>query len=164
MKILDDALIRDLTARAVASPRLRAHHNLHETLEDPVQRLLVAVLPGTHIRPHCHPEPKWELILALRGQMVLMFFSPDGQVEQRMVISPQGPLTAIEIPPGRLHSLFPVDGPAAFLELKPGPYLPSGAADFAAWAPAEGESAVPAFQAWLRNAAPGDTFTRLTGK
>lgn len=160
MKTLDDALIRDLTARAVASPRLRAHHNLHDTLEDPVQRLLVAVLPGTHIRPHCHPAPKWELILAVRGRLALVFFSPDGRVEERVELSPHGPLTAVEIPPGRMHSLFPVDDPAVFLEMKPGPYLPSGPADFAAWAPAEGEPAVPEFQAWLRNAAPGNTFYR----
>lgn len=160
MKTLDDALIGELLASAAASPRRRAHHNLHPTLEDPVQRLLVAVLPGTHIRPHGHPAPKWELILALRGQLTLVFFDGEGRVTERLELSPTGPVTAVEIPPGRLHSLFPSGGPAAFLELKPGPYQPSGPADFAAWAPAEGDATVAAFQSWLSDAAPGDTFPR----
>jgi cupin fold WbuC family metalloprotein len=158
VKTLDDALTADLTARAAASPRLRAHHNLHDTLEDPVQRLLVAALPGTHIRPHCHPAPKWEMILALRGRLALVFFDDAGRVEQRLELSPDGPVTAVEIPPGQWHTLCPMGGPVTFLEMKPGPYLPSGPADFAAWAPAEGEADVPAFQSWLQTAATGDTF------
>jgi hypothetical protein len=45
----------------------------------------------------------------------------------------------------------------AFLEIKEGPYDPATATEYAAWAPAEGDAAVPEFTAWLRGAQPGDT-------
>lgn len=39
---------------AATSPRLRAHRNFHPELSDPVQRLAIAMEPGTYIRPHRH--------------------------------------------------------------------------------------------------------------
>jgi len=158
MKILDDTLLDTLIATAGGLPRLRTHHNLHPELSDPVQRLVVAVAPGTYIRPHRHPAPKWEMILALRGTLTLVFFDAAGTVLQRLTLAAGGPVTAVEIPPGSLHTLFPETGPAAFLEMKPGPYVPAGPEDFADWAPAEGDTQVPAFLDWLNTAITGDHF------
>jgi len=56
IKQIDNKLLDDLTAKAVTSPRKRAHHNLHDALEDPVQRLCVSIEPGTYIRPHRHAD------------------------------------------------------------------------------------------------------------
>jgi cupin fold WbuC family metalloprotein len=158
MKILDDTLLDSLITTAGDLPRLRTHHNLHPELSDPVQRLVVAVAPGTYIRPHRHPAPKWEMILALRGTLTLVFFDAAGTVLQRLSLAAAGPVTAVEIPPGSLHTLFSDADPAAFLEMKPGPYAPSGPEDFAGWAPSEGDAAVAAFQDWLKTAAPGEYF------
>ncbi|MDO8331186.1 MAG: WbuC family cupin fold metalloprotein [Fluviicoccus sp.] len=158
MKILDDTLLETLIATAGGLPRLRTHHNLHQELSDPVQRLVVSVAPGTYIQPHRHPAPKWEMILALRGTLTLVFFDTAGTIQQRLTLAAGGPVTAVEIPPGSLHTLFPGADSAAFLEMKPGPYAPSGPEDFAEWAPSEGDAAVAAFQDWLKTAAPGDHF------
>ena len=66
-------LVGELSARAAASPRRRANHNLHPELADPVQRFLNAMEPGTYVRPHRHmaPEPKWELFVVLDGEVVV---------------------------------------------------------------------------------------------
>ena len=98
------------------------------------------------------------MILALRGALTLVFFDAAGTVLQRLTLAAAGPVTTVEIPPGSLHTLFPDTGPAAFLEMKPGPYAPSGPEDFAGWAPSEGDAAVAAFQDWLKTAAPGEHF------
>src|SRR5512137_2317552 len=98
MKLIDDRLLDDLTSRASASARKRAHHNLHPVLEDPVQRLCVAIEPGTYIRPHRHADPlTWEIFLMLRGSAVLLLFDDLGRVKERVVLAAQGPVHAVEI-------------------------------------------------------------------
>ncbi len=57
--------------RRQRSPRLRAHRNFHPELTDPVQRLAIAMEPGTYIRPHRHPHT-FELLLALSGRFVVL--------------------------------------------------------------------------------------------
>ena len=54
---LDAALLDELCARARSVPRLRAHHNLHDSPEAPAHRLLVAMEPGSYVRPHRHLDP-----------------------------------------------------------------------------------------------------------
>ena len=66
---------------------------------------------------------------------------------------------AYDTPNGTWHTVIPVAGPAAFLEVKQGPYDPATAADFASWAPAEGEGSVPRFQQWLREAPTGSLYS-----
>lgn len=58
MKIINEALLDETTGRAKQSPRLRMNYNFHEHLDDPVNRLLNALEPGTYLRPHRHLNPK----------------------------------------------------------------------------------------------------------
>ncbi len=57
--------------QAANSPRLRAHRNLHPELSDPVQRLAIAMEPGTYVRPHRHPHT-FELLTALSGRFLVL--------------------------------------------------------------------------------------------
>ncbi len=54
MKRIYNAALRALSAEAATSPRRRKNLNLHETLDDPIQRLCNAFEPGTYLRPHRH--------------------------------------------------------------------------------------------------------------
>ncbi|EBF7750491.1 cupin fold metalloprotein, WbuC family, partial [Salmonella enterica] len=45
MKQLTFNDLRKQSAQAANSPRLRAHHNFHPELSDPVQRLAIAMEP-----------------------------------------------------------------------------------------------------------------------
>jgi hypothetical protein len=45
-----------LSKEARLSPRQRMNHNFHAELSDPIQRLAIAMEPGTYIRPH-RPQP-----------------------------------------------------------------------------------------------------------
>ena len=66
MKQIDAALLNSLSAKAKESPRKRAHFNLHPELNDPVQRLCIAMEPNTYVRPHRHSDPEsWELLMIL---------------------------------------------------------------------------------------------------
>ena len=157
MKQIDKRLFDELTAKAAASPRMRAHHNLHPVLEDPVQRLCVAIEPGTYIRPHRHADPPtWELFSLLRGTAVFLIFDDTGKVLQRAVLDARGPLQAIEIPAAVWHTIVPLETGTIFLEVKQGPYAAPRDGNSAIWAPAEGEPETVLFEAWYRSAQVGD--------
>lgn len=157
MQCFDTALFDELTARARRALRLRAHHNVHGDLADPVQRLFIAIEPGSYVRPHRHPPSQpWEFFMVLRGRLLLVLFDDDGRVSRREEVAADGPLRAVEIPAGSWHSVVALESGALFLELKQGPYMALSDDGFAPWAPQEGEAAAAAFQQWLLQAQPGD--------
>ncbi len=160
-KTIDDKLFSRLKNDAKNSPRKRSHYNLHENLDDPVQRLCIALHPGSYLRPHRHPEEyKWEMMLALQGQIHLAFFDGDGRLLEKIQLSEQGPVHALEVPPNTWHSLFTVDKQAVIMEIKQGPYVPLGNENFASWAPEEGTAEVSGFLQWCRNSKPGDRYSQ----
>ncbi len=155
LKLLPQALLDELAAKAAASPRLRAHHNIHATSADPVQRFLVVAQGDAYFRPHRHAS-RAELALLLRGSVDVLLFDERGRVLARHPVGADTGSFAYETAQGLWHTLVPCAAGCAFLEIKEGPYDPATAVQFAAWAPPEGDAAVPAFRAWLRNAQPGD--------
>ena len=50
MKIINEQLLDETQAKALQSPRLRMNYNFHEKLDDPINRLLNAMEPGTYLR------------------------------------------------------------------------------------------------------------------
>ena len=90
----------------------------------------------------------------------MLTFDEQGRVLARHRVGAHGAALAYETPADTWHTLVPgVDG-GSFLEIKQGPYDPATAADFAAWAPAEGDNRRRRFLEWLRAAQPGDTAPR----
>src|SRR5438105_15119271 len=67
VKLLSRTLLDELVAKAAASPRARAHHNLHAGPEDPVQRFVVAARANSYFRPHRHAA-RAELAVIVRGR------------------------------------------------------------------------------------------------
>jgi cupin fold WbuC family metalloprotein len=158
MRLFEDKLIDELAAKAAESPRRRAHFNIHASAADAVQRFLVVAQADTYFRPHLH-QTNSELALVLRGRMELVTFDCVGHVLTRQDIGEGTGRFAYETAQGTWHTLIPVAGPVAFLEVKQGPYDAATAADFAKWAPAEGEGSVPRFQQWLREAQLGSLYS-----
>lgn len=92
MKIFDTTLMQHLSAQAKANPRLRQNLNLHDNLNDPSQRLLNAMEPGSYIRPHRHlVHPKPEGFVAVSGRLALLTFDGQGVVTQVVCIGPHEP-------------------------------------------------------------------------
>lgn len=152
MKLFDTRLLDEMAAQAAASPRRRAHHTVHASADDPVQRFFVVADRQSYFRPHRHLS-KSELALAVKGRFALIEFDESGRVTARHVIG--GDVFAYEAPRATWHTLIAQEDGSAFLEIKEGPYDPATAVEFAAWAPPEGDGRVPDFMQWLRSAAPG---------
>jgi cupin fold WbuC family metalloprotein len=155
LKLLPHALLDELATKAAASPRARAHHNIHATPADPVQRFLVVAEGHSYFRPHRHAS-RSELALLVRGRVDLLIFDEGGIVLARHAVGEDAGTFGYETPQGTWHTLVPGSGGCAFLEIKEGPYDPATAVQFAPWSPAEGDPAAPGFCSWLRGARPGD--------
>jgi cupin fold WbuC family metalloprotein len=154
MKVFTHALLDELAARATASPRKRAHHNVHASSDDRVQRFFVAADRGTYIRPHRHLT-RSELAIAVRGRFDVVVFDESGRVIERGAVGEGTPGLGYETSLGTWHTLIAQSDGSTFLEIKEGPYDPKTAAEFAPWAPPEGDPAVGAYLDWLRTAQPG---------
>jgi cupin fold WbuC family metalloprotein len=139
VKIIDSALLADLSAQAKLNPRLRKNLNLHGNYDEPSQRLLNAMEPDSYIRPHRHlRDPKPESFVGLRGKMVLLIFSDAGVVEKVVPFGPGEDAIGVDLSPGIWHTVVCLQEGSVFYETKPGPFIPIYKKDMAAWAPEEG--------------------------
>lgn len=154
VKTIDAARLADLSAEAQAAPRLRKNLNLHETLEDPIQRLLNALEPDTYIRPHRHPDGVWEVFVLLSGACTLLVFDEDGTVTERVELGQSG-IRIAEIPAGCWHGVVSRTRGTVVMETKPGPYVPGR---FAPWSPEEGQPEAAILLDWARSAEVGERF------
>src|ERR1700758_3258824 len=99
VKLLSRALLTELAARAAASPRARAHHNIHATPADLVQRFIVVARPDSYFRPHRHAA-RAELALLLRGRVEVLTFDERGRVLARYAVGDGTESMAYETAPG----------------------------------------------------------------
>lgn len=159
MKILDANLFDTLSSEAAETPRLRKHLNLHASYDEPSQRLLIAMEPGSYLRPHRHLViPKPENFVCLRGAMMIVHFGDGGAIISAVRIGPGEEVAGADVPSGEWHTVFSLETGSIFLETKPGPYTSIPAGDMAGWAPAEGDVEVLEYQKRLHAAA----FNALT--
>ena len=146
MRPIDTALVDNLIAEAALSPRKRAIFRFHEH-EEPVQRMLNAVRSDSYVQPHRHADPdKTELFYAIRGRLLALTFTDDGQVARRLVLDPAGPVMGCDIPPRTYHAVLALDDVAVALEIIQGPYDAATHKQFAPWAPADEAAGL----AWLK--------------
>lgn len=150
MKRIDSDLMAELTQAAAAGARLRQHRNFHASLDDPCQRLVVAMMPGSYIPPHRHlSTPKDELFVMLQGEAAVVIFSETGDVETVTKIGSGSRTVGAEIPAGAWHTVIALKE-SVFLEVKAGPYAPLPNEDRAAWAPLEGDAEAAGYLEGLR--------------
>lgn len=153
MKQITFSDLQQQSEAAAHSPRLRAHRNFHPQLSDPVQRLAIAMEPGTYVRPHRHPHT-FELLLPLSGRFVVLNFDEAGVVTRRVVLGED--CMALEMDAGTWHAVLSLDKGGVIFEVKHGGYQPVTEQDVAAWAPAEGEPGTTELMAWYQHVQPGD--------
>lgn len=136
MKIINEQLLNETTEKAKQSPRLRMNYNFHERLDDPVNRLINAMEPGTYIRPHRHLNPeKYESYLLLRGKVITFIFDNEGNITEKLILDPKLGIYGAEIKAGTWHGLLVLESGSVVYEVKPGPFTPLCAEDFAPWSP-----------------------------
>lgn len=139
-----------LCQQALDNERLRLHRNIHADHAEPCQRLFIAMQPGSYVAPHRHTAPaKSETFIALQGCLGLLFFDDLGRVRNKVEIGPDRTYRLCDIPAGVWHTAVALESDSVFLEVKPGPYCPVSAVDWASWAPTSGSREAPDYLAFL---------------
>lgn len=156
MRVIDARELTALSAEAAGRPRRRLNINLHGEPADSVQRMVIAFEPETYVRAHRHPA-QFETFVLLCGRASLLSFADDGTVERRIELAGDG-ARLVEIPAGTWHSLVSQASGTLVVEVKPGPYQPTGEVDFAAWAPPEDHADAGRCRDWMGMCAAGERF------
>ncbi len=136
IQLINQQLLDDTSLEAVNNIRLRMNYNIHSHLDDPVNRMLNALEPGTYLPPHRHASPpKTESYIVLRGELDVLVFDDDGNLFQRTTLNPEIGNYGVDIPAGVWHSMIVKKTGTVIYEVKQGPFTPLVPEDFASWAP-----------------------------
>ena len=136
IRTISQQMIVDLIVQAEQSPRKRTIYRLHEH-EEPVQRMVNALVPGTYTPPHKHENPdKVEFFSILVGKVAILQFDASGTVENIYILDAEGTLRIADIAPRTYHALVALE-PSAVVEVIQGPYDARTHKQFAPWCPAE---------------------------
>lgn len=128
MKITQ-AIMDQLTEQAKASPRLRMNMDLRNSDADQSQRMLNAIEPGSMLPIHRHQKTS-ETVVCLRGRLVEEYYDELERIcTDRIELSPNGPIVAINIPAGQWHTVHALESGTVIMEFKNGPYEPTGFED-----------------------------------
>lgn len=143
MKSFDQEYLNDLILAAKSNLRQRQHINIHQSYQEPCQRLFNAIEPASYIRPHRHiSDNKEELLVAVRGSLAVLNFDDNGTMVSTVLIGTEkyegNYSIGVEVPPCTWHTVVALEKGSVLLEVKAGPFNPDMPKDFAPWAPAEG--------------------------
>ncbi len=127
--VIDNKVLDELSSKAKASPRLRMNLDLRNSENDGSQRMLNAIEPGSPERIHRHQHTS-ETVVCLRGKVVEEFYDELERIcTDSIVLTPNGPNVAVNIPAGQWHSIRAVESGSVVLAVKDGRYEPLSDAD-----------------------------------
>jgi cupin fold WbuC family metalloprotein len=136
---IDDSIIQTAVQASRKSPRGRIILPFHLSEQDPLQRMLNVLQPGSYVQPHRHlSPPKSEPIIILRGSLLVFVFDSDGKVDERIKLKTGSSRFGVDIRAGEFHTFAALAADTVLFEVKPGPYETLSDKDFAPWAPKEG--------------------------
>lgn len=85
--MIDQNLLQKLFEQAKASDRRRQNYDLRTNAQDGSQRMLNALLPGTEVPVHRHPNSNENVIL-LVGRLDEVLFDENGNETERIHLDP----------------------------------------------------------------------------
>ena len=127
-----------LFEQAVENPRLRQSYDLRTSSDDNSQRMLIALLPGTVVPIHRHPNSN-ENVLLLCGKLVEVIYDENGNEKERIHLDPTIGNYGCVIPPGAWHTVEVLE-PSVIYEAKDGKYGEDGSETLDAFKAKEAEN------------------------
>ena len=125
---IDKNLINSLFDKAVVSERKRMNYDLRTSSNDGSQRMLNALLPGSIVPIHRHPNSNENVIL-LCGKLVEVLYDEEGNETERIHLDPSVGNFGCVVPAGAWHTVDVLD-PSVIYEAKDGKYGEDGSETF----------------------------------
>ena len=120
---IDRKLLSDLFDKAVINPRLRQNFDLRNP-DDKGQRMLNALLPGTIVPIHRHPNSN-ESVIILCGKLIEITYDDNGNETERILLDPSLGNLGCVVPAGAWHTVEVLE-PSVIFEAKDGKYGEDG--------------------------------------
>ena len=127
-----------LFGKAVENPRLRQNYDLRTSSADNSQRMLNALLPGTVVPIHRHPQST-ENVFLLCGKIVEVICDENGNEKERIHLDPTVGNYGCVVPQGAWHTVEVLE-PSVIYEAKDGKYGEDGSETFDAFKAKEAEN------------------------
>lgn len=121
---INNEFLGKLFEQAVENPRLRQSYDLRTSSDDNSQRILNALLPGTIVPIHRHPNSN-ENVLLLCGKLVEVIYDENGKEKERIHLDPTIGNYGCVIPPSAWHTVEVLE-PSVIYEAKDGKYGEDG--------------------------------------
>ena len=131
-----------LFEQAKENPRLRQNLDLRTSANDNSQRMLNALLPGTVVPIHRHPQSS-ENVFLLCGKLVEVIYDERGDEKERILLDPTVGNYGCVVPQGAWHTVEVLE-PSVIYEAKDGKYGEDGSETFDAFKAKEAEEKAPA--------------------
>ena len=125
---INKSLLDNLLEQAGENPRLRQNYDLRTSSADNSQRMLNALLPGTVVPIHRHPEST-ENVFLLCGKIVEVICDENGNEKERIVLDPTIGNYGCVVPQGAWHTVEVLE-PSVIYETKDGKYGEDGSETF----------------------------------
>lgn len=117
---INKELLEKLFDQARHNPRLRQNFDLRTSADDNSQRMLNALLPGTDVPIHRHPQST-ETVVVLYGKLVEVIYDDGGREVERISLDPQAGKYGCVVPKGAWHTVEVLE-PSVIFEAKDGGY------------------------------------------
>ena len=127
-----------LFEEAVENPRLRQNYDLRTSSADNSQRMLNALLPGTVVPIHRHPQST-ENVFLLCGKIVEVICDENGDEIERIHLDPTVGNYGCVVPQGAWHTVEVLE-PSVIYEAKDGKYGGDGSETYDAFKAKEAEN------------------------
>ena len=131
-------LLDKLFEQAKENPRLRQNYDLRTSSSDTSQRMLNALLPGTVVPIHRHPQST-ENVFLLCGKIVEVICDENGNEKERIHLDPTVGNYGCVVPQGAWHTVEVLE-PSVIYEAKDGKYGEDGSEMFDAFKAKEAEN------------------------
>lgn len=131
-------LLDSLFEQAKENPRLRQNMDLRTSSADTSQRMLNALLPGTVVPIHRHPQST-ESVFLLCGKIVEVICDENGNEIERIHLAPTVGNFGCVVPQGAWHTVEVLE-PSVIYEAKDGKYGEDGSETFDAFKAKEAEN------------------------
>lgn len=135
---INKELLDSLFEQAKENPRLRQNYDLRTSSADNSQRMLNALLPGTVVPIHRHPQST-ENVFLLCGKIVEVICDENGNEKERIHLDPTVGNYGCVVPQGAWHTVEVLE-PSVIYEAKDGKYGEDGSEMFDASKAKEAEN------------------------
>lgn len=135
---INKELIDGLFDQAQVNPRLRQNYDLRTSEGDHSQRMLNALLPGTVVPIHRHPQST-ENVFLLCGKLVEVVYDNEGNETDRILLDPTAGSYGCVVPQGAWHTVEVLE-PSVIFEAKDGKFGEDGSETLDAFRAKEAEN------------------------